>query len=134
MLLAIKGIFYFTRITKCSSALDCRTGEARGDVEALYKCKMDNGHGLSIIYVWLLFMVLGNLIAYGHPSSSYKTCGHGTSYTLAMDMLVDIEEDVAKLIESKIIVNHLGSNENTIEMINNICKELPFRRFYYFDD
>lgn len=78
--------------------------------------------------------ILRNLIAYEQSSSTYRTCGYVTSYALAMDMLVDTEEDIAKLIESKVVVNHLGSNEKAADMINSLCKELPFRRFYYFDD
>ncbi|CAI9298636.1 unnamed protein product [Lactuca saligna] len=78
--------------------------------------------------------ILRNLIAYEQSSSSYRTCGYVTSYAMAMDMLVDTEEDIGKLIESKVVVNHLGSNEKAADMINSLCKELPFRRFYYFDD
>ncbi|XP_023736160.1 uncharacterized protein LOC111884064 [Lactuca sativa] len=78
-------------------------------------------------------LFLRNLIAYEHSSSSYKTHGYVTSYAMAMDMLVDTEEDIAKLIESKVVLNHLGSNEKAADMINSLCKQQPIRMFCYVD-
>ncbi|CAH1418974.1 unnamed protein product [Lactuca virosa] len=50
---------------------------------------------------------------------------------MVMDMLVDSEEDIAKLIESEVIVNHLGSNEKVANALNSLCKELPILNFSY---
>ncbi|CAI9298632.1 unnamed protein product [Lactuca saligna] len=46
---------------------------------------------------------------------------------------VDTEEDIAKLIESKVVLNHLGSNEKAADMINSLCKQQPIRMFCYVD-
>ncbi|KAJ0442145.1 hypothetical protein HanRHA438_Chr16g0753191 [Helianthus annuus] len=54
-----------------------------------------------------------------------------TSYARAMDMLIDTHEDIAKLVTSKVIVNHLGSNEEAANMINKICKEVVWEKFFY---
>ncbi|KAM0014647.1 hypothetical protein Hdeb2414_s0034g00726181 [Helianthus debilis subsp. tardiflorus] len=48
-----------------------------------------------------------------------------------MDMLIDTHEDIAKLVTSKVIINHIGSNEEAANMINKICKELAPEHFYY---
>ncbi|CAI9298630.1 unnamed protein product [Lactuca saligna] len=75
-------------------------------------------------------LILRNLIAY-EQSSGFRT--YVTSYAMAMDMLVDNQEDIAKLIDSKVVVNHLGSNEKAANMMNSLCKELPLLSFYYID-
>ncbi|KAK9054972.1 hypothetical protein SSX86_026051 [Deinandra increscens subsp. villosa] len=73
-------------------------------------------------------LVLRNLIAYEQLSADYP---YVMSYARAMDMLIDTHEDVAKLVRSKVVVNHLGSNEEAADMINRICKEVVCENFFY---
>ncbi|KAJ0807512.1 hypothetical protein HanOQP8_Chr00c024g0717351 [Helianthus annuus] len=73
-------------------------------------------------------LVLRNLIAYEHRS---RTHNYITSYAYAMDMLVNTQQDVAKLVDSRVLVNSMGSNEEATKMINNICKEVPQVHFFY---
>ncbi|KAF5767180.1 hypothetical protein HanRHA438_Chr14g0631221 [Helianthus annuus] len=73
-------------------------------------------------------LVLRNLLAY---EQSYVVDPYVTSYARAMDMLIDTHEDIAKLVTSKVIINHIGSNEEAANMINKICKELAPEHFYY---
>ncbi|MFS8006340.1 hypothetical protein Hanom_Chr14g01248071 [Helianthus anomalus] len=73
-------------------------------------------------------MILRNLIAY---EQSYVDYPYVTSYARAMDMLIDTHEDIAKLVTSKVIVNHIGSNEEAANMINGICKEVAPEHFCY---
>ncbi|KAM0008484.1 hypothetical protein Hdeb2414_s0004g00130821 [Helianthus debilis subsp. tardiflorus] len=75
-------------------------------------------------------LVLKNLIAYELYSKNISPCI--TSYAIAMDMLIDTEEDIAKLVESKVLVNHIGTNQEAADMINSICKEVAWRDFFYF--
>ncbi|XP_076944384.1 UPF0481 protein At3g47200-like [Bidens hawaiensis] len=72
--------------------------------------------------------ILRNLIAY---EQSGLTRSYVTSYAYAMDMLVNTQEDVAKLVDSGVLVNYLGSNEDAANMINNICKEVAWVDFFY---
>ncbi|KAF5821898.1 hypothetical protein HanXRQr2_Chr01g0020191 [Helianthus annuus] len=73
-------------------------------------------------------IVLRNLIAY---EQSGRTHGYVTSYALAMDMLVDTQEDVAKLVDSGVLVNTIGSNDEAANMINSICKGTLLLDFFY---
>ncbi|XP_076951779.1 UPF0481 protein At3g47200-like [Bidens hawaiensis] len=73
-------------------------------------------------------LVLRNLIAY---EQSKAIDPYVTSYARAMDMLIDTHEDIAKLVASEVMVNHIGSNEEAANMINRICKEVAPRDFYY---
>ncbi|GKC38008.1 putative UPF0481 protein, partial [Tanacetum coccineum] len=66
-------------------------------------------------------LVFRNIIAYEQSSLGNN---HVTSYAIAMDMLIDTQEDVAKLVESKVLVNNIGSNEEAANMMNSICKEV----------
>ncbi|KAI3771306.1 hypothetical protein L6452_02468 [Arctium lappa] len=66
-------------------------------------------------------LVLRNLMAY---EMCYRGCNYITSYAISMDMLVDTQEDIAKLVEKKVLVNNMGSNEAAADMINNICKQV----------
>ncbi|GJZ48949.1 retrotransposon gag protein [Tanacetum coccineum] len=52
----------------------------------------------------------------------------------AMDYLIDTPEDVAKLVRSQVLVNAIGSNEEAADIINDICKQVPFKDFYYEDE
>ncbi|XP_076941407.1 UPF0481 protein At3g47200-like [Bidens hawaiensis] len=72
--------------------------------------------------------VLRNLIAYEQSGLNHH---YVTSYTIAMDMLVDTKEDVVKLVDSIVIVNNFGSNEEATNIINNICKEVIVVDFFY---
>ncbi|KAD3336073.1 hypothetical protein E3N88_31592 [Mikania micrantha] len=69
-----------------------------------------------------------NLIAY---EQSFQTQGYVTSYAIAIDMLVNTHDDVAKLVESKVLVNYMGSNEEVANMINNIGKNVSCVDSYY---
>ncbi|KAL8209871.1 hypothetical protein R6Q57_006603 [Mikania cordata] len=75
-------------------------------------------------------VVLRNLIAFEQysPVKNYVT-----SYAMAMNMLVAIPGDIAKLGKSGVIVNHLGSNEKASDMISNICKNVNLQDFYYME-
>ncbi|KAJ0702126.1 hypothetical protein HanPI659440_Chr14g0525841 [Helianthus annuus] len=73
-------------------------------------------------------LVFRNLIAY---EQSYRANPYVTSYARAMNMLIDTDEDIAKLVRSKVIVNHIGSYEEAANMINRICKEVVPKHFYY---
>ncbi|GJW35876.1 putative UPF0481 protein [Tanacetum coccineum] len=68
-------------------------------------------------------LVFRNIIAYEQSSLGNN---HVTSYAIAMDMLIDTQEDIAKLVESKVLVNNMGSNEEAANMINSICKEVAW--------
>ncbi|CAI9298631.1 unnamed protein product [Lactuca saligna] len=73
-------------------------------------------------------VVLRNLIVYEQYTPVYN---YVTSYAMAMNMLVDTPVDICKLVESKVVINHLGSNEKAAKMMNTICKEVTFQDFYY---
>ncbi|KAJ0792348.1 hypothetical protein HanOQP8_Chr01g0017051 [Helianthus annuus] len=53
-------------------------------------------------------IVLRNLLAY---EQSGRTHSYVTSYAIAMDLLLDTQEDVAKLVDSGVLVNTMGSND-----------------------
>ncbi|KAD3336092.1 hypothetical protein E3N88_31611 [Mikania micrantha] len=72
-----------------------------------------------------------NLIAY---EQSFETQSYVTSYAIAIDMLVNTQDDVAKLVESKVLVNYMGSNEEAANMINNICKNVSSDDSYYEEE
>nr|GEV85365.1 putative UPF0481 protein At3g02645 [Tanacetum cinerariifolium] len=74
-------------------------------------------------------LILRNFIAY--EQSFPKDHFYFTSYACAMKMLIDAQDDVAKLVESGVLVNNLGSNQETADMINNICKHISLTEFYY---
>ncbi|PWA68149.1 hypothetical protein CTI12_AA308900 [Artemisia annua] len=74
-------------------------------------------------------LVIRNFIAYEQTSTLVDYSF--TSYAHAIDMLVDTQDDVAKLIESKVVINNLGSNEEAARLINGICKEIYLKEFYY---
>ncbi|KAD3336156.1 hypothetical protein E3N88_31675 [Mikania micrantha] len=66
-------------------------------------------------------MILRNLIAYEESSQTHY---YITSYAFVINMLVNTQDDVAKLIDSEVLVNEMGSNEEVANMINKICKEI----------
>ncbi|KAJ0792347.1 hypothetical protein HanOQP8_Chr01g0017041 [Helianthus annuus] len=73
-------------------------------------------------------MVLRNLIAY---EQSGRTHSYVTSYAVAMDMLVDTQEDAEKLVDSGVLVNNIGSKDVVANMINSICKGPILADFFY---
>ncbi|PWA47794.1 hypothetical protein CTI12_AA496340 [Artemisia annua] len=77
-------------------------------------------------------LILRNFIAYeqSFPQDRY----YFTSYAHAMDKLIDSQEDIAKLVESKVLVNNLGSNQEAADMINKICKNMFVTDFYYTNE
>ncbi|KAI3669026.1 hypothetical protein L6452_40245 [Arctium lappa] len=75
-------------------------------------------------------LVFRNLIAYEQLSP----CGllhYVTSYAIAMDLLIDNHEDVARLVKSKVIINTIGSNEEAAKLINDMRKEISCPHFLY---
>ncbi|XP_076930912.1 UPF0481 protein At3g47200-like [Bidens hawaiensis] len=75
-------------------------------------------------------LVLKTLIAYEQYSNVTQ---YVISYAFAIDTLIDSQEDIAKLVESKILVNHIGSNQEAAYMINSLCKDVYWRDLFYFD-
>ncbi|KAI3717092.1 hypothetical protein L1987_68447 [Smallanthus sonchifolius] len=73
-------------------------------------------------------LVLRNLIAYEQPC---ETRNHITSYVWALDMLVNTKEDVAKLEDSGVLVNYMGSNEEATNIINSLGNGLVLAGFFY---
>ncbi|MFS8001614.1 hypothetical protein Hanom_Chr13g01192391 [Helianthus anomalus] len=73
-------------------------------------------------------LILGNLIAY--EQLSYDVAQYFTSYIIAMDALIQTEQDIEKLIESGVLVNYLGQNNEAASLINNLGKELITRGFF----
>ncbi|KAD3067698.1 hypothetical protein R6Q59_018296 [Mikania micrantha] len=76
-------------------------------------------------------LIFRNLIAYEHLSGANA---YITSYARAMEMLIDTHEDIAKLVRSEVIINHLGSNEEAASMINRLCKEVVWTSFFYGEE
>ncbi|KAD0221966.1 hypothetical protein E3N88_44584 [Mikania micrantha] len=74
-------------------------------------------------------MILRNLIAY--ELESRQTRKYVTSYAFVMDILVNSQDDVAKLVNSKVLINVMGSNEEAANMINNICKQVSVVNSFY---
>ncbi|GJU65359.1 putative UPF0481 protein [Tanacetum coccineum] len=74
-------------------------------------------------------LILRNLIAYeqSFPQNRY----YFTSYAHVMDTLINTQEDIAKLVESGVLVNSLGTNQEAADMINKICKYSLLTDFYY---
>ncbi|PWA41934.1 hypothetical protein CTI12_AA549570 [Artemisia annua] len=77
-------------------------------------------------------LILRNFIAY--EQSFPKVCFYFTSYACAMQMLIDTQEDVTKLVESRVLVNNLGSNQEAADRINKICKHISLTDFYYMPE
>ncbi|XP_024963896.1 uncharacterized protein LOC112504177, partial [Cynara cardunculus var. scolymus] len=73
--------------------------------------------------------VLRNLIAYEQCSPLSDT--YITSYAVAMDMLVDTQDDIVKMVDSEVLINHLGTNQDAANMISSICENVILRDFYY---
>nr|XP_043616073.1 UPF0481 protein At3g47200-like [Erigeron canadensis] len=73
--------------------------------------------------------VLRNFIAYEQcvPQVHY----HFTSYAYTMSTLVYSEEDVSTLMESKVIIYRLGSNEEAANLINRLCRNTSLVDFCY---
>ncbi|KAD3336083.1 hypothetical protein R6Q59_026841 [Mikania micrantha] len=74
-------------------------------------------------------LILRNLIAY--ELESRQTRKYITSYAFVMDALVNTQDDVAKLVDSKVLNNIMGSNEEAANMINNICKHVALVDSFY---
>ncbi|CAL2240928.1 unnamed protein product [Prunus armeniaca] len=55
------------------------------------------------------------------------------NYFLLMDQLVDIVEDVDLLVENKVILNMLGSNEAVAKLVNRLCEQIMDDKSCYFD-
>ncbi|KAJ0956782.1 hypothetical protein HanPSC8_Chr01g0019551 [Helianthus annuus] len=73
-------------------------------------------------------IVLRNLIAY---EQSGRTHSYFTSYAYAMNMLVDTQEDVAKLVDSGVLFTAMGSNDEAANIINSVNKGVLVVDFFY---
>ncbi|PWA85908.1 hypothetical protein CTI12_AA143570 [Artemisia annua] len=83
-------------------------------------------------FCWSWESVLRNLIVYEQFSPTIPD--YITSYAFAMERILDTNEDIiVKVIESKVLVNNLGSSEQASNMINSICKEVTVKDFLYID-
>ncbi|XP_024963228.1 putative UPF0481 protein At3g02645 [Cynara cardunculus var. scolymus] len=76
-------------------------------------------------------LFLRNIIAYEQCTPDVPD--YVTSYACAIDMLVDTKEDLSKLVESKVLSNDLGSNQEATNMLNRISKQVVFAEFYYME-
>ncbi|KAJ7962059.1 hypothetical protein O6P43_017336 [Quillaja saponaria] len=65
---------------------------------------------------------LRNLIAL--EQCHYPDHSHICNYVSLIDDLIETKEDVDFLLDEKIIVNHLGSNDEAEKLVNSLCKEL----------
>ncbi|KAI3771321.1 hypothetical protein L6452_02483 [Arctium lappa] len=72
-----------------------------------------------------------NVIAY--EQCTPEVPDYVTSYVCAIDMLTDTKKDVSRLVKSKVLTNHLGSNKDATKMLNDISKQFVFEEFYYKD-
>ncbi|CAL9006514.1 unnamed protein product [Prunus brigantina] len=54
------------------------------------------------------------------------------NYFLLMDQLVDLD-DVDLLVENKVILNMLGSNEAVAKLVNRLCEQIMDDKSCYFD-
>ncbi|KAJ9543315.1 hypothetical protein OSB04_023022 [Centaurea solstitialis] len=75
-------------------------------------------------------LIFRNLIAYEQLSPQVDH--YITSYAIAMDMLIDNQDDIAILVESKVLLNVIGSKEEAANMINDICKYVSCKKFFYW--
>ena len=75
--------------------------------------------------------VLRNLLAYEQTS---KEGGEFTMYAVIMDSLIDTTEDLAILTKARVIVNHLGSDDELVQMWNNMSKNVTIRSCKRLDD
>ena len=73
-------------------------------------------------------MIFRNLVVYEQSSDFEK---YVAAYLTAMDMLIDTSEDVTVLVKSKVIISSFGMNEEAANMINKLCKNITFPKFFY---
>ncbi|KAL8258889.1 hypothetical protein R6Q59_026842 [Mikania micrantha] len=76
-------------------------------------------------------LLFRNHIAY---EQSFPTQCYVSSYASVMDKLVNTQDDVAKLVESKVLINIMGSNKEAANMINKICKKVIVSNSYYEEE
>ncbi|ONI22377.1 hypothetical protein PRUPE_2G125200 [Prunus persica] len=55
------------------------------------------------------------------------------NYFLLMDQLVDTVDDVDFLVENRVILNMLGSNEAVAKLVNRLCQQIMDDKSCYFD-
>ena len=63
----------------------------------------------------------------------YPTKAYICNYILLLDLLINSKEDVELLVEERIIVNSLGSNNAVANMINKLGQGIIEVNSYYFD-
>ena len=61
-----------------------------------------------------------------YPSKAY-IC----NYIVLLDYLINSKEDVELLVDKRVIVNSLGSNQAVADMVNKLCLEIVEARSYY---
>ncbi|KAL4563494.1 hypothetical protein LXL04_027537 [Taraxacum kok-saghyz] len=73
-------------------------------------------------------LILRNLIMYEHTPGVTK---YVTSFSCALDMLIDTGADIAVLKKSKVLTCYFGSNEDAAHMINMLSKNFTCPEFFY---
>ncbi|KAL4556126.1 hypothetical protein LXL04_038769 [Taraxacum kok-saghyz] len=74
-------------------------------------------------------LILRNLVVYEQSSEVGK---YVTTYVFALDTLIDTPQDVALLIKSQVLTSYFGSNEEAVDMINKLCKNILWPDFIYY--
>ncbi|KAM7463945.1 hypothetical protein LguiA_032066 [Lonicera macranthoides] len=72
---------------------------------------------------------LRNLIAF--EQCSQNTPRRITSYAFLMDTIVNSKEHVELLERGEVLKNYLGTGEDTLNLFNNLCKEVILGEFYF---
>ncbi|XP_062075878.1 UPF0481 protein At3g47200-like [Humulus lupulus] len=72
-----------------------------------------------------------NLIAYEMCPDNFRTQYEVTSYICFWDSLIDNQSDVKALRSKKILVNHLGSDQEVTDMFNEIANDLVPSPYMY---
>ncbi|XP_038708580.1 UPF0481 protein At3g47200-like [Tripterygium wilfordii] len=70
-----------------------------------------------------------NLVAFEQCHQDNKQ--YITSYIMLMDRLIDTTNDVELLQQKRIIDNALGGGDDVSNMLNNICKQIVLKEFYF---
>ncbi|KAJ9543742.1 LOW QUALITY PROTEIN: hypothetical protein OSB04_023449 [Centaurea solstitialis] len=95
-------------------------------MSACFPCLANLTLRIPVLYIYdSTELFLRNTIAYEQCTPNVPN--YVTSYACAMDFLVEDAED---LVESKIVVNTLGSNEIASDMLNNISKQVLKRKYF----
>ncbi|PWA70645.1 hypothetical protein CTI12_AA133190 [Artemisia annua] len=69
--------------------------------------------------------------SWGKPTLSMPVICIDDSTETVLRNLIAYEHDIARLVESKIVINFLASNERAANMLKTICKETVIVDFFY---